>query len=159
MSARVARRFSPALQNRRRAPRNDPVRATSLERETHPAQGQKGKSGSLKVTPGLLAHRSWQFVAGRKSDPILTMPGPTKVLYGRAVLRLLLEIYQWIVLLAVLGSWLGPNRGVAQPFFELLDRLTEPVLKPIRKLVPPVGGLDLSPMILLLGLLLLRRLV
>jgi YggT family protein len=40
----------------------------------------------------------------------------------------------------------------------LLSRLTEPALAPIRRVLPPIGGLDLSPMVLLLALQLLKQL-
>ncbi len=66
-------------------------------------------------------------------------------------LALLLEVYSWVVLISVIGSWVR----IDNPIFRLADQLTEPVLEPIRKVVPPVGGLDLSALILLIGIRLL----
>jgi len=63
----------------------------------------------------------------------------------------------WLVVLAdVLVSW------VMSPYHEVrrfLDSVVQPMLDPIRRLVPPVGGLDLSPLVLLIALDLVRRLL
>jgi YggT family protein len=63
----------------------------------------------------------------------------------------------WLVVIAdVLVSWvLSPYHEVRQ----FLDRLVRPLLDPVRRIVPPVGGLDLSPLVLLIALDLARRLV
>ena len=68
----------------------------------------------------------------------------------------IIELYTLVVFVAIIVSWmwLPPSNPIAQ----LAHTLTEPVLAPIRRLVPPVGGLDFSPMILLIGLQLLQRL-
>ncbi len=63
----------------------------------------------------------------------------------------------WLLVLAhVVVSW------VLSPYHEIrrfLDRIVQPLLYPIRKFVPPVGGIDFSPMVLLIGLDLVRRVV
>jgi YggT family protein len=71
------------------------------------------------------------------------------------LLGLLIEVYSAVVLVSIMGSWVGSRHAV----FQFADRLTEPVLAPIRKVLPPVGGLDLSPLVLLIGLQLIRRLL
>jgi YggT family protein len=73
------------------------------------------------------------------------------------VLSLLLDAYTMVVFLAVVLSWfrLSPEN----PIVRILRALTEPVLEPIRKILPSAGGLDFSPLVLLLGLQLLRRLL
>jgi YggT family protein len=53
-------------------------------------------------------------------------------------------------------SWVRADRR--HPFVQLVYNLTEPAIAPIRRVVPPMGGLDFSPMILLLALRLLRGL-
>jgi len=69
----------------------------------------------------------------------------------------LIDVYSVIVLLAVVMSWLrlGPRNPVATTLYSL----TEPVLEPIRRVLPEVGGLDFSPMVLLIVLRLMRSLV
>jgi YggT family protein len=69
----------------------------------------------------------------------------------------LLDLYTLIVFGAVIISWvqLPPTHPIAR----ILARLTEPLLAPIRKVMPDLGGLDLSPMALLLGVRLVRGFV
>jgi YggT family protein len=66
----------------------------------------------------------------------------------------LIDAYTVVVFIAVIVSWfqLPPDNPVAR----FTRMLTEPVLAPIRKLIPPVGGLDFSPMILLILLRIVR---
>ena len=61
----------------------------------------------------------------------------------------------WIVIIRALMSWISQGRN---PVDQLLIQLTEPILYPIRRLLPPMGGLDLSPMILMLILFALNYL-
>jgi YggT family protein len=69
----------------------------------------------------------------------------------------LIDLYSLMVLGAVIMSWLPVDRR--QVLVVTLNRLTEPALAPIRRVLPPLGGLDLSPMVLLVALRFLRRLV
>jgi YggT family protein len=68
-----------------------------------------------------------------------------------------IDLYSLIVLGAVIMSWFPVSRR--NQLTITLYRLTEPVLAPIRQVLPPMGGLDLSPMVLLIGLQLLKRLL
>ncbi|PPD42352.1 MAG: YggT family protein [Methylocystis sp.] len=85
-----------------------------------------------------------------------------------AILDLLLTIlqfYQWVVLISVIMSWLiafdviNMRAPAAQTIWRAVEALTEPLLRPIRSVVPAFGGLDLSPLILLLGIQFLRNLL
>ena len=69
------------------------------------------------------------------------------------ILRLI-DVYTLIVFAAVVMSWmqLSPTNPVAQ----FVHTVTEPALGPIRRALPTMGGLDFSPMVLLIGLTLLR---
>jgi YggT family protein len=74
-----------------------------------------------------------------------------------------IDLYKWIVIAQVIMSWLisfgvinTHNRLVAQ-IGEVLYRLTEPALRPIRRLIPDLGGIDVSPIVLLLLLWLVQR--
>ena len=70
-----------------------------------------------------------------------------------ALLIEVLEIYKWIVIAAVIVSWLTAFNVINQynqfvrTLLRILIALTEPVFRPIRKVVPAIGGLDLSPII------------
>jgi YggT family protein len=74
-------------------------------------------------------------------------------------------LFLWVLGITVVLSWLVTfnvvntrNRFVYQ-LGDVLYRLTEPVLRPIRRVIPPIGGLDLSPLIAWLILLFLRQLI
>jgi len=62
----------------------------------------------------------------------------------------LLHIYSFVIIAAALITWVQPNPY--NPVVQFLRRVTEPVLAPVRSLVPPekLGGLDISPLIVLL---------
>jgi YggT family protein len=70
-----------------------------------------------------------------------------------ALLIEILEFYKWIVIAAVIASWLAafnvinPNNHFVRAVLRFLYALTEPVFRPIRRVIPPIGGLDLSPLV------------
>ena len=68
-----------------------------------------------------------------------------------------IDLYSLVVLVAVVLSWVQLDRG--NPLVAITRGLTEPVLAPIRAVLPPVGGLDLSPMVLLIVLQVLKGLL
>ncbi len=85
-----------------------------------------------------------------------------------AVLWLVHAIIDLIVLVLIVNavlSWLiafdvlNRQNRLVDTIWDFTNRLTEPLLKPIRKVVPLIGGVDLSPMVLILGLLFLDRLI
>ena len=69
----------------------------------------------------------------------------------------LIDLYSLVVLGSVIISWvqLPPTHPVAT----FLGAMTEPLLAPIRRVLPPMGGLDFSPLVLLFGLQFLRGLL
>ena len=83
-----------------------------------------------------------------------------------AVLRtvdLALDIYTWIIIASAVFSWLyafnvvnSRNRFVAS-IGEFLYKVTEPALRPIRKILPDLGGIDISPIVLLLAIFFVRQ--
>jgi len=73
------------------------------------------------------------------------------------LIQLTLTIYSFAIFIIVILSWI-PQAGY-NPFAAILSQLTEPVLRPARKYIPPIGGLDLSPLIVLIMLQLLKFLV
>jgi YggT family protein len=70
------------------------------------------------------------------------------------LLARLLDLYSLIVLVAVILSW--SRVDPRNPVSIIVHSLTEPILGPIRRALPPMGGLDFSPMLLLLVLQVLK---
>ena len=77
----------------------------------------------------------------------------------------LIEFYIWIIIASAVLSWLVAfdvvnlrNRYVFL-FGDALNRLTEPAYRRIRRVLPNMGGLDLSPIVLIFGLMFLRNLM
>ncbi len=77
----------------------------------------------------------------------------------------LISIYLWVVIAQVVLSWLVSFKVVntANRFVYLvgdfLYRATEPALKPIRRVLPNLGGIDVSPVVLIIGLIFARNLL
>ena len=81
------------------------------------------------------------------------------------LILLLLNIYFWIIIAMVVMSWLvafnivNPTNNIVRQIRYALYRLTEPLLGPIRRLMPDLGGIDISPVILLIALWFVQNLV
>ena len=77
----------------------------------------------------------------------------------------LVELYIFVVIAAVVVSWLvafgvlNTYNQFARSVIRALDALTEPVFRQIRRIIPPLGGLDLSPLIVIIALQALKMLV
>ena len=74
-----------------------------------------------------------------------------------------LEIYKWVIIISAVMSWLiafnvinTRNGGVAM-VGDFLYRITEPVLRPIRRFLPNLGGIDISPIIIFFIIILLQQ--
>lgn len=74
----------------------------------------------------------------------------------------ILGIYMWVIIASAVLSWLlafnviNARNGVVMTLWNVLNNLTEPVLGPIRRRLPNLGGIDLSPVILILAIILVR---
>ena len=79
---------------------------------------------------------------------IPTSLGQFAVLVLVRLVRLTLSLYTWTILINVILSWIGP-RGY-HPLTMILAELNEPVLRPIRRVLPPISGFDLSPLLALI---------
>ena len=79
-------------------------------------------------------------------------PGPLVLLAFSLpeLVHMVLTFFFWTIIASVVASWLAP--GGHSPVLQLLYGLTEPLLGPARRLLPPLGGLDFSPIIVLLAL-------
>jgi YggT family protein len=81
------------------------------------------------------------------------------------VLLLALNLYQWVVIATAIMSWLiafdvvNTRNDVVRMIWNGLLALTEPVLRPIRRYLPAMGGLDISPIILLLAIYFVERVI
>ena len=81
------------------------------------------------------------------------------------VVLLALELYSWVIIASAIISWLvafnvvNTRNDVVRAVLTGLYQVTEPVLRPIRRRLPDMGGLDISPIILLLGIILVQRVI
>jgi YggT family protein len=86
----------------------------------------------------------------------------------RAILEVLLtalDMYRWVVIGAAVISWLiafnavNIRNDLVRSLWNLLDALTTPLLRPIRQFLPNMGGIDISPIILLLLIMLVENVI
>jgi YggT family protein len=81
------------------------------------------------------------------------------------VILVVLNLYTWVIVGSVIVSWLvnfgviNINNQFARSIVGALYALTEPLFSQVRRILPPFGGLDLSPIIVLLGIFFLERLL
>jgi YggT family protein len=81
------------------------------------------------------------------------------------IFTMVIQLVIWIIIAQVIISWLvafnviNTSNQFVRSLLTGLDRLTEPMMRPIRRVLPDLGGIDLSPMVLILGLILIQRLV
>jgi YggT family protein len=81
------------------------------------------------------------------------------------VIDLALQIYIWLLIASAILSWLvafhvvNTRNAVVAGVWEFLYRITEPALRPIRNLLPNLGGIDVSPVILILVIIFLRYVI
>lgn len=82
----------------------------------------------------------------------IASPNPVTLFLWSAIgiLGLLLKIYFFALLASIILSWISP--GGSNPAVYLLYQITEPVMAPVRKLLPPMGGLDFSPILVFIGI-------
>ncbi len=73
------------------------------------------------------------------------------------LVELTINLFFWALLIQAILSWINP--GVYNPAATLLYSLTLPLLRPAQRLIPPLGGIDLSPMVVMVALIVLKMLV
>jgi YggT family protein len=72
------------------------------------------------------------------------------------LLLTLIDLYTWVIIIAVVMSWLiafgvvNTYNRFARAVVGFLDAVTEPVFRQVRRVIPPLGGLDISPLIVLI---------
>ena len=81
------------------------------------------------------------------------------------VILLVLQLYTYVIIVVAIMSWLiafnviNVYNNVVRSIWDALNALTEPVLRPIRNMLPSFSGLDLSPLVLLLLIFLLQDVI
>lgn len=81
------------------------------------------------------------------------------------LLDTIINIYIWLLIASAVLSWLiafnvvNTRNPIVHSVGDFLYRLTEPLLRPIRNALPNLGGIDISPVILIIGLLFLERFI
>ncbi len=79
------------------------------------------------------------------------------------VLFILLNVVWWIIIIQAIMSWLiafnviNTYSDLVRTIMTALDRMTQPLYRPIRRFMPDLGALDLTPMVVLLGVIILQR--
>ena len=78
---------------------------------------------------------------------------------------MLLQVLMWIIIIQVIISWLfafnviNPHSGGVRSAIDALDRLTAPIYRPVRRILPDFGGIDFSPLVIILVIQILRKLL
>ena len=81
------------------------------------------------------------------------------------ILDLLLTVLRWIIIIQAVLSWLvafnviNVHSDFVRTILMALDRMTEPLYRPIRRVMPDLGALDLSPLVVLLLLIILQSII
>ncbi|MPT49158.1 MAG: YggT family protein [Sphingobium sp.] len=79
------------------------------------------------------------------------------------IISILLNVLWWIIIVQAIMSWLmafnviNTHNDFVRSIWIALDRLTQPIYRPIRRVMPDLGALDLSPMVVLLGIIILQQ--
>jgi len=102
------------------------------------------------------------LAAFRQSKISSQTPAMRSILY---VILIVLDLYIWLLIAAAVLSWLvafnvvnARNQFVAM-VGDFLYRITEPVLRPIRNMLPSLGGIDVSPVVLILIIILIKDII
>ena len=79
------------------------------------------------------------------------------------IIVILLDVLWWIIIIQAIMSWLiafnvvNLSNDFVRTVMVAQDRMTAPIYNPIRRVLPDLGALDLSPMVVLLGILIIRQ--
>jgi YggT family protein len=89
-------------------------------------------------------------------SPGVAMSAAAFILPVFRVINMALDLYWWVIIIMALMSWLlafdviNMRNNLVRSVWNGVNALTEPALQPIRRFIPPIGGMDISPVILLL---------
>jgi len=102
----------------------------------------------LKVTESWLVALMYGYAPGFAGILVLAFAD---------ILQILVYVFIVVIFAGVILSWVAPDSY--NPAVSLIDRLSEPVLQPFRRMLPPIGGLDFSPFVALIVLQLILMLL
>lgn len=80
-------------------------------------------------------------------------------------LSVILDLLKWVFIIVIIMSWLisfnviNTRNQFVNSVWRVLNQITEPILKPIRRVIPPMGGLDLSPIIVFIVIFFLQSFI
>jgi YggT family protein len=74
------------------------------------------------------------------------------------VLFYTLELFKWLIIIRAVSSWFASGYS-RNPVLDLLRRVTDPILRPVSGMLPPMGGVDLSPIVAFFAIVLLQQVV
>lgn len=83
------------------------------------------------------------FVAGNLLQAVATL------------LDMVLTLYMWIIIIRALISWVNPDPY--NPIVQFLYRATDPVLNRVRRILPAMGGIDFSPLVVLFAIIFVKQ--
>jgi len=81
------------------------------------------------------------------------------------ILSILLNILWWLIIVQAVMSWLiafnviNTHNDFVRQLWHVLDRITEPLYRPFRRIMPDFGGIDLTPMVVLILLIIIQQAV
>src|SRR5512138_1815048 len=145
-----------------------PPRSDRSDRQSAPfTVRSQAKSRTLKAA--ILAHFCGNFPCLQGDEPISSwislLASPRHMRAILEVILIVLDLYVWLLIASAILSWLiafnvvnTRNQFVAA-VAEFLYRITEPALAPIRRFLPNLGGLDISPIILILIIMFIQRVI
>ena len=70
----------------------------------------------------------------------------------------IINFFLFVIFVSAILSWVTAAGGGYNPFADILRQMAEPVLAPARKIIPPMGGLDISPMLVILAIYFIKQL-
>jgi len=114
--------------------------------------------GVAKPALGNCRRRVYMGVSTPRADAPMSLASPIIL-----AVDLVLELYEYVLIAMIIFSWLhafgvvNTRNHAVSVIGDVLYRLTEPVLRPIRRFMPNLGGLDLSPIVVFLAIFVLRQ--
>lgn len=90
-------------------------------------------------------------------------PGQVNILalfifFLKSLANTVINFFLFVIFVSAILSWVTAAGGGYNPFADILNQIAEPVLAPARKIIPPMGGLDISPMLVMIAMVFIKQL-